>query len=132
MVRDTVELLGHQLEPGTVVIPSIYLTHRREDIYPQPQQFKPERFLERQFSPYEFIPFGGGARSCIGQALAMFQMKLVLTTILSRYQLALVEKQPERLQRRGVVLGPGNGVKMVITKRRKQQEPEFDYTYTAV
>lgn len=132
MVRDTVELLGHQLEPGTVVIPSIYLTHRREDIYPQPQQFKPERFLERQFSPYEFIPFGGGARSCIGQALAMFQMKLVLTTILSHYQLALVEKQPERLQRRGVVLGPGNGVKMVITKRRKQQEPEFDYTYNAV
>ncbi|MBD2433835.1 MULTISPECIES: cytochrome P450 [Fischerella] len=132
MVRETVELLGHRLEPGTVVIPSIYLTHQREDIYPQPKQFKPERFLERQFSPYEFIPFGGGARGCIGQALAMFEMKLVIGTILSRYELALVDKRPEKLQRRGLALGPANGVKMVITGERKQQESQSNYTCTAV
>ena len=62
VVRSPVELIGYQLEPGTVVIGSIYLTHQRPDIYPEPKQFKPERFSARQFSPYEYLPFGGGAR----------------------------------------------------------------------
>jgi cytochrome P450 len=122
VVQEPMELIGHQLLPGTGVVGSIYLTHRREDLYPQPKQFKPERFLERQFSPYEFMPFGGGARGCIGQGLSMFEMKLVLATILSRYQLVLADRQPERLQRRGVTLGPANGVKMVINGRRRHQD----------
>jgi unspecific monooxygenase len=122
VVKETVELLGHPLEPGTVVIGGTYLTHHREDLYPENQEFKPERFLERQFSPYEFMPFGAGARSCIGQALAMFEMKLVLATILSNYQLALTNRQPERPQRRGITLAPGTGVKMVITGRNQRRE----------
>src|SRR4028118_551786 len=76
VVRSPVELMGHQLEPGTVVFASIYLTHRREGLYPEPLQFKPERFLERQFSPYEYLPFGGGSRRCIGLALAPLQVKM--------------------------------------------------------
>jgi len=122
VVQEPVELLGHPLEPGTVVVGCIYLTHQREDLYPQPRQFKPERFLERQFSPYEFIPFGAGARGCVGQALAVFEMKLVLATILSRYQIELVDRRPERPHRRGVTLGPITGVKMVITERRARRE----------
>ena len=70
------------------------------------------------------MPFGGGARGCIGNALAMFEMKLVLATILSRYQLALVDSRPERPQRRGVTLAPGGGVKMVITGQRLRQESQ--------
>lgn len=115
VVQEPLELLGHPLEPGTVVAGCIYLAHRREDLYPEPEQFKPERFLERQFSPYEFLPFGGGARRCIGDALALFEIKLVLATILSSYRLALADPKVERLQRRGVSLGPANGVKMIIT-----------------
>ncbi|QKQ76853.1 cytochrome P450 [Nostoc sp. TCL240-02] len=122
VVQEPVKLLGHSLEPGTVLLPSIYLTHQREDLYPQPKQFKPERFLERQFSPYEFLPFGGGVRRCLGEALALFEIKLVLETILSRYQLVLVNQQPERLVRRGFTLAPASGVKMVITGRRVPQE----------
>jgi len=122
VVQKPCQLLGHSLEPGTVLLSSIYLTHRRKDLYPEPEQFKAERFLERQFSPYEFLPFGGGVRRCIGDALAMFEMKLVLATILSRYQLALADDQPEKLQRRGFTLAPANGVKMVITGRRARQE----------
>jgi cytochrome P450 family 110 len=118
VVQEPVKLLGYPLEPGTVLLPSIYLTHQREDLYPQPKEFKPERFVERQFSPYEFLPFGGGVRRCIGEALALFQMKLVLATVLSRYQLALVDQRPERPQRRGFTLAPASGVKMVITRRR--------------
>jgi unspecific monooxygenase len=123
VVQEPVELLGYQLKPGTIVMGCIYLTHQREDIYPDRKQFKPERFLERQFSPYEFMPFGGGARRCIGDALALFEMKLVLATILSRYQLALVDKQPEKPQRRGVTLAPARGVKMRIEGLRSHREP---------
>ncbi len=120
-VKEPVELMGYQLEPGTRVYGCIYLTHQREDLYPQPKQFKPERFLERQYTPYEFLPFGGGSRRCIGEALAMFEMKLVLATIISNYQLALADNQPVKPQRRGVTLAPAGGVKMVLKGRRQNQ-----------
>jgi cytochrome P450 family 110 len=116
-----VELMGHQLEPGTVVFASIYLTHRREDLYPEPMQFKPERFLERQFSPYEYLPFGGGSRRCIGLALAQLEMKLVLATILRDFDLVLAEKKPVQPKRRGVTLAPGGGVRMALRGRRMSQ-----------
>ncbi|MGH8000432.1 MAG: cytochrome P450 [Brasilonema sp.] len=122
VVQEPVKLLGHQLEPGTGVCGCIYLLHHRQDLYPQSEQFKPERFLERQFSPYEFMPFGGGARRCIGEALAIFEMKLVLGTIISHYQLALTTNQPEQPQRRGVTLAPSGKVKIIITGERKHQE----------
>jgi cytochrome P450 family 110 len=125
VVREPVELMGHQLEPGTVVFGSIYLTHRREDLYPEPLQFKPERFLERQFSPYEYLPFGGGSRRCIGLALAQLEMKLAIATILRDFDLTLAEKKPVQAKRRGVTLGPAGGVRMALLGRRmRQQMPE--------
>jgi cytochrome P450 family 110 len=120
VVQEPVELLGYQLQPGNIVMGCIYLTHQREDIYRDRKQFKPERFLERQFSPYEFFPFGGGVRRCVGDALALLEMKLVLATILSRYKLTLTETQPEIPQRRGVTLAPARGVKMKILGIREK------------
>ncbi len=122
VVQEPVELIGYELEPGQAVVGCIYLTHQREELYPEPKKFKPERFLERQFSPYEFIPFGAGARRCVGDALAKFEMKLVLAHILSNYELKLASKTPEKPQRRGVTLAPASGVKMVITGKRTRQE----------
>ena len=75
--------MGYEFKPGTILSPCIYLTHHREDIYPQPKQFMPEGFLECQFSASEYLPFGGGNRICLGMAFAKFEMKLVLATILS-------------------------------------------------
>ena len=121
-VKEPVELMGYQLEPGTRVYGCIYLTHQREDLYPQPKQFKPERFLERQYTPYEFLPFGGGSRRCIGEALAMFEMKLVLATIISNYQLALADNQPVKPQRRGVTLAPAGGIQMMLKGKRRQNQ----------
>ncbi|MBW4559795.1 MAG: cytochrome P450 [Mojavia pulchra JT2-VF2] len=130
VVQKPVELLGHRLEPGTAVIGCMYLLHQREDLYPQPKQFKPERFLERQFSPYEFMPFGGGVRRCIGEALAVFEMKLVLATLVSRYQFALADNQPEVSRRRGIILAPAHGARMVITGKRARQEPQLSMATT--
>lgn len=115
VVQEPTELLGYKLEPGTGVCGCMYLVHHREDLYPEPQKFKPERFLERQYSPYEFIPFGNGARRCIGEAFAQFEMKLVLSTVLQHFTLALADSQPEEPRRRGVTLAPARGVKMVKT-----------------
>lgn len=108
----------YQFDPGVRLVPCIYLTHRREDLYPDPDKFKPERFLEQQFSPYEYLPSGGGNRRCIGLAFAQFEMKLVLATLLSRWQLNLASPRFVRPVRRGVTIAPSNGVQIVVTGRR--------------
>ncbi|WP_392536068.1 cytochrome P450 [Nostoc sp. C117] len=132
VVQEPLELLGHPLQRGTVLLPSVYLTHQREDLYPDPKEFKPERFIESQFSPYEYLPFGGGVRRCIGEALAIFQMKLVLATVLSHYELGLVDRQIERPQRRGFTLAPSSGIKMVFRGRYLRQESLENTTSTSV
>ncbi|NJM70134.1 MAG: cytochrome P450 [Scytonema sp. RU_4_4] len=114
-----IEIQGYTLPEGTVIIPSIYLAHHREETYPQSKQFKPERFLERQFSPYEYLPFGGGNRRCIGLAFAQYEMKLVLATILSRFQVSLVNRRPVRPVRRGLTIATPAGLQMVATPLKK-------------
>lgn len=116
-VKEPVELMGYQLEPGIRLYGCIYLTHQRPELYPEPKLFKPERFLARQFSLYEFLPFGGGARRCIGEALALFEMKLVLATMLSRYRLEMADPAPEYPVRRGVTFAPARGVQMVLKEK---------------
>lgn len=119
-VLEPTELLGYKLEVGQVLMGCIYLMHQREDVYPEPNRFKPERFLAREFSAYEFFPFGGGKRRCIGEALAMLELKLVLATIISEYDLELKSDRPEPPARRGVTLAPKTGVQMIFRGKRSQ------------
>lgn len=123
ILKSPMEIMGYQFETGTVLLPSTYLTHQREDIYPEPKSFKPERFLQRQFSPYEYFPFGGSNRRCIGAAFALFEMKLVLATILSRYELKLADKRPVKPTRRGLTVAPPANMRMVVTRRQQQKTP---------
>ncbi|MDZ7952753.1 cytochrome P450 [Nostoc sp. DedQUE09] len=118
ITKSSINIAGYQFPPDTTLMASIYLLHYREDLYPNPQQFNPERFLGRHYSPWEFIPFGGGSRRCLGYALAQLEIKLVLATVLSNYQLALVENKPLKLQRRGFTLAPNGGVRMMAIKKR--------------
>lgn len=118
IVKSPIEIMGYKFDPGTVLTACVYLTHHREDIYPDSKSFKPERFLERQFSPYEFIPFGGGSRRCIGWALALLEMKLVLATVLSRYEMALADNREVLPVRRGITLTPARGVPMMMVAQR--------------
>jgi len=114
------QIMDYQFGADTLVAPCIYLTHHQEDIYPEPKQFKPERFLARQFSPYEYLPFGGGSRRCIGMAFALFEMKLVLATVLSHYELAIADRRPVKPVRRGVTLAPSGG-KWLVAKGKRQK-----------
>lgn len=118
ITKSPVKIAGHLFDAETILSPSNYLVHYREDLYPHARQFKPERFLERQYSAAEYFPFGGGSRRCLGYALAELEMKLVLARILSKYQLALVENRPVKQQRRGFTLAPTGGVRMVMTGQR--------------
>ncbi|MBD2095321.1 cytochrome P450 [Trichocoleus sp. FACHB-591] len=118
VAKSPVQIAGQEFAPETTFIPSIYLVHYREELYPNAQQFQPERFLERQYSPSEYLPFGGGSRRCLGYALAQLEMKLVLATVLSQYQLTLADNEPVKLQRRGFTLAPRGGVRMVMTGKR--------------
>lgn len=115
-----IEIMGYKLPVGTLIIPSIYLAHHRPEIYPNPQQFRPERFLERQFSPYEYLPFGGGNRRCIGLAFAQYEMKIVLATILSHFQVSLVNKRPVSPVRRGLTLSTPPGLRMIARLQVKR------------
>lgn len=113
IVKSPIEINGYIIPEKNVIIPSIYLAHHRPEVYPNPKQFKPERFLERQFSPYEYLPFGGGNRRCIGLAFAQYEMKIVLATILSKFQLSLVNKRPIEPMRRGFTVAPPSGMRMI-------------------
>lgn len=123
ILKTPMEIGGYALERGTVVAGCIYLTHQRPDLYPEPKQFRPERFLKRQFAPHEFFPFGGGSRRCLGGNFAPYAMKLVLARILLRWDLALTEKNPVKPMRRGVTTAPVTGVRMVVKGPRLYSEP---------
>jgi len=109
------EVMGYELEEGITVAPCAYLVHRREELYPEPDQFKPERFLERQFTPYEYFPFGGGDRRCLGSALAPFELKLIIATILSNSSLSLVNQEPLTEVRYGTLVAPSEKLQMLVT-----------------
>ena len=116
-------LLGYNIEPGVLLSPCIYLVHCDPEVYADPHFFRPERFLNHQYSPYEFIPFGGSNRRCVGYALAMFEMKVVLAEMLNKMEFSLVSKRPALPQRHGTTFIPSGGLQ-VTAKLRKRQSQE--------
>lgn len=107
----------HVLPAGTGVSAGIGVVHFREELYPEPMRFRPERFLGRTFSPFEFIPFGGGARRCLGAALAFYEMKLVLGTMIRTLRLRLASNREDRGKVRAANVGPATGIKMIVDER---------------
>jgi cytochrome P450 len=111
-------LLGYELPPGMAVDACITLVHLREDLFPEPQRWRPERFLERSYTQFEFIPFGGGVRHCPGAFLAMHEMKLVLATLLTHCRFRLLRDEPPQLIRRSSIMSPRDRVTLVLEERR--------------
>lgn len=113
-----VEIGDYQFAPETTLMISSYLVHSREDLYSNARHFNPDRFLNHQYSQSEYFPFGGGNRGCLGYALALLEIKLVLATILSKYQLELMDNKPVKLQRRGFILSPNRQIRMRVVGKR--------------
>lgn len=109
-------VLGYELPAGMMFGIGAFLAHMRPEVYPEPQAFRPERFLARTYSPFEFLPFGGGARRCLGAGFAMYEMKIVLATLLSTYRFKLLERRPVPPVMRAATVGPRGGIRMMLVK----------------
>ncbi|MEM7556182.1 MAG: cytochrome P450 [Cyanobacteria bacterium P01_A01_bin.84] len=116
VLQAPMQILDYNVPKGIVLYPCIYLTHRNPKVYSEPEKFKPERFLERQFTPYEYLPFGGGNRRCLGMAFALFEMKLVLATLLSCYSFKSMDKKPLPVVIRSTSSAPKGGVKLMMER----------------
>ena len=102
-----------ELPAGMGVNPSLIALHRNPTLYPEPETFRPQRFLERTFAPHEFMPFGAGHRKCLGAAFAMFEMKIVLGTLLQARTLRLADDGDVPLVPRNTVLGPKRPMRFI-------------------
>ena len=110
--------LGEYAVPAdSPVLVSILLLHHREDLYPEPFAFQPERWLDRKPGTYEWLPFGGGIRRCLGAALAMAEQRVVLGTMARRLDLEAADPEPERALHRNVTMIPRHGARVVIRSR---------------
>ena len=112
-------IAGRELPAGVTIAPCIYLVHRRPELWPNPDQFNPDRFLETRQSPYTFLPFGGGPRRCLGAAFASYQMKIVIAEILSRVELKPVDGYKAHATRRGIAFAPSEGMPVIANALRK-------------
>jgi cytochrome P450 len=109
---------GWDLPAGIRVYPAILCTHYREDLYPEPAEFRPERFLGGGAESYSWLPFGGGIRRCIGAALAQAEMAEVIRTVVSSVELAPEGDELERVVMRGITLVPKNGTPVRVQSSR--------------
>jgi cytochrome P450 len=100
---------------GVTIAPSIFLVHRRPDVYPDPERFEPERFLESSPGTYTWIPFGGGVRRCIGGSFAHFEMQVVLAELVKRRRLRPARPDPEPVFRRAITETPRRDAEVVLT-----------------
>jgi cytochrome P450 len=123
LVKEPYQLGPYLIQPGITLAAGIYSTHHRGDLYPDPEQFRPERFLEGGPAPYSFIPFGGGSRACIGSSFATREAKAILRTIAFRTRLVPADAQPDRIVLRGATLTPERGVMAVVRERLPAAEP---------
>jgi cytochrome P450 len=107
---------GYELPPGQFVLPAIAALHYRDDLFPQPEQFRPERFLDGKADNYAWIPFGGGIRRCIGAAFAEYEMRTILREFVERAELRAVTPKPERVKVRNITLAPAKGTQVVLER----------------
>jgi cytochrome P450 len=117
ILKQPMRIGGVDLPAGTAVAPNIYAAHHRPETWPDPYRFRPERFLGTRPSPYAFFPFGGGMRRCLGMAFALYEMKVVLATLLARAELAPVPGYRVRVVRRNITWVPSEGMPVVVTRR---------------
>jgi cytochrome P450 family 135 len=113
-LTEPVEIGGYELPAGVSVTPSVYLVHRNPEIYPDPDSFKPERFLDNPPGTYTWIPFGGGVRRCLGASFVQFEMAVVLKELVKRHGIHPASPKPERVFRRAITETPRHNAEVVL------------------
>ncbi|MFO0757416.1 MAG: cytochrome P450 [Byssovorax sp.] len=120
LLTEPLEVQGHLLPAGVKLVPTIYATHQRPDLYPDPKRFLPDRFLGIKPDPYAFLPFGGGVRRCLGMGFALQELKVVLGTLLLDRRLTLERKGPATAHVGGVTVAPLGGTWVRVASRRER------------
>jgi cytochrome P450 len=122
LVQRDVELGPWLIPAGAIVVPAIALVQLMPEVYPDPHEFRPERFLEDQPAPYTWIPFGGGVRRCLGAAFAQLEIRTVLQTVVAQAELRAPDPAPEGTRLRNVTLVPARGARVVMVGRRAPRD----------
>jgi cytochrome P450 len=108
---------AYDLPAGATIGACIWLAHRNPDVYPEPDAFRPERFLGVTPDTASWLPFGGGIRRCIGAAFALYEMKIVLGTMIAERDFELAQPKDARMQRRAITFWPEGGTRVRVRKR---------------
>jgi cytochrome P450 len=114
---EPMELGGYTVAAGAMVAPCIHLVHRREDVYPHPRRFMPERWLGRPAGTYTWIPFGGGVRRCLAASFALLEMKRVVAAVLEEVEMEAVQARSEQVTKSAISYSPGRRGLVRITRR---------------
>ena len=115
---EPMELGRYTVPAGAMVAPCIHLIHRREDVYPHPRRFMPERWLGRPAGTYTWIPFGGGVRRCLAASFALLEMKRVVAAVLEEVEMEAVQARSEQVTKSAISYSPGRRGLVRITQRR--------------
>lgn len=118
---EPMRLGGYTIPAGTTVAPCIYLVHHREEIYPRPFSFSPERFLDRAPENYTWLPFGSGVRRCVAAAFAQLEMKVVMRTVLEEVELGPASSGQQQAMRSSVAFAPADQAPVVVMRRRRRR-----------
>lgn len=110
VVTEPMEVLGYSIQPGQAFVVSINGLHHNPKLYPEPYHFRPERFIERKYSNFEFLPFGGGHRRCLGAGLAEYTIRIALSEIVRHWELETTHEDFDI--RNDLAMGPKYGVRM--------------------
>ncbi|MBP2325061.1 cytochrome P450 [Kibdelosporangium banguiense] len=133
--RPVIDLVGRQvkaeslqlgrwtLPKGAAIIVSISLLHENESVFPNARKFDPSRFVGARPDLYQWIPFGGGTRRCLGAAFANMEMNVVLRTMLRDFTLIPTAEGDERWHSRGIASAPGKGGQALVRRRARQTGP---------
>ncbi|HEY5708942.1 MAG TPA: cytochrome P450 [Solirubrobacterales bacterium] len=115
-LNEPLRIGGYDLPAGTCVFPAAAALHYREDLFPDPHEFRPERFLDGKPNGYAWLPFGGGVRRCIGAAFAEYEMRVVLREFLERAELSAPDPKPERARIRNITVAPAREARVRLDR----------------
>lgn len=122
---------GAMLPEGAVVALTPVVIHRREDLFDRPEEFIPDRFLHAKPSAGDWLPFGGGARRCVGASLAQLEAQLVIEALVERFDMMSDRPEPEGLARRGFVAVPRRGARIVVQDRVASDQAAHTHEHAA-